>query len=121
MQTLMLEGGWPMWFTLLFGGLSLVTAVWYAAGRGRLGVVVALGTATAFTSLMGMCADLAAVGHHLNQRWDETEEPARMAFQGFAESMSPGILGFTFVALTAFVVAVAIGRRGQSAGVAVAG
>jgi len=112
MQTLFIEGGWPMWFTLLFGALSLVSAVGYAAGKGKLGTVVSLGVATAFTSLMGICADLAAVGHHVSQGWAEYgADVARVPFQGFAESMGPGILGFTFVALSAFVTAVGFTRR----------
>jgi len=116
MTTLIHEGGWPIWFTLLFGLITLAGAARFAisARRKHLGFVLGLAAATLFSTLNGVVADLAAVGHHMNQRWDELSPnlvPALL--QGFAESMSPGILGFTLLSLAALICAVGLSRTAK--------
>jgi hypothetical protein len=108
MGTLIREGGFPMWFVLAFGLVSLGAAAWFAyrPSRRRLRFIYGMSAATALTSLMGICADLAAVGHHANERWDEFSGPiVRVLLQGFAESMSPGVMGFSFLSLVALLTA----------------
>ena len=110
MMTLFREGGWPMYFVVAFGLATLAVAARFAMRpvRAQLGTIVGLGAAVLFTVLMATCADLGAVGHHMNERWAEYVDypPARAVLQGFAESMSPGVMGFSFLALAGFLVAV---------------
>ena len=118
MKTLFEEGGTPMWFLLAFGLGMLALAVRYAwapttrAFRATLG----LGSATLFTAVTGICADLAAVGHHapayLKAHPDMTL--AEVLLQGAAESMSPGILGFTMLSLAAMIVTLGFYREGKA-------
>ncbi len=114
MMTLIREGGWPMWFLLLFGGGLLVLSARFAIKpvRAQLLAIYGMGAATLFTVLMAICADLGAVGHHMNERWGEYVDypPARTVLQGFAESMSPGVMGFSFLALAGLLIAVGAPR-----------
>jgi hypothetical protein len=108
MVTLFREGGFPMWFVLLFGAVSLAAAgrFAYKPTRDKLGFIYGMSGATLLTTLMAICADLAAVGHHANERWDEWSDViVRVLLQGFAESMSPGIMGFSFLSLVALLLA----------------
>ncbi len=108
MGTLIREGGFPMWFVLAFGLVSLGAAAWFAyrPSRRTLKFIRGMSAATLLTSFMGICADLAAVGHHANARWDEwSGSIVRVLLQGFAESMSPGIMGFSLLSLVALLVA----------------
>ena|SRR5579862_1879697 len=108
MGTLTHEGGFPMWFVLAFGLVSLGAAAWFAyrPSRRLLRFTFYMSAATALTSLMGICADLAAVGHHANERWDEFSGAiVRVLLQGFAESMSPGVMGFSLLSLVALLIA----------------
>ncbi len=117
MKTLMLEGGWPMWFTLFFGLISLGAAARFAksADRRQLGFLVGMSLATFFSVLSGIVADLAAVGHNLNERWDQYQDfpIIRIVGQGIAESMSPGIMGFTMLSLTWMIAAVGLSRAAR--------
>lgn len=119
MLTLLHEGGWPIWFTLLFGLGALAAAARFARSseRRHLGLTIGLSLATLFSTLNGVAADLAAVGHHLNARWphfytvDGGYQGVVMGLaQGFAESMSPAILGFTLLALTWLVATVGLAK-----------
>src|SRR4030095_11087819 len=89
MWTLLHEGGWPAWFTLIFAILSLAGAgrFAYTAKRKHLGLVYGLRAACLCSSLNGVVADIAAVGHHMNQRWEELSPHFTQALlQGIAES-----------------------------------
>jgi hypothetical protein len=116
MATLIREGGWPIWFTLLFGLITLVGAARFAvsARRKHLGFVIGMAAATFFSALNGIAADLAAVGHATNKNWDDwSPQITRVLAQGFAESMSPGILGFTMLSLAALISAVGLARTAK--------
>jgi hypothetical protein len=115
MMTLILEGGFPMWFLLVFGALAL-----FAGGRfafhpepDRLRLAAALGLATLFTVLTAIGADLAAVGHHASEYWAHHPEQtlASVLLQGFAESMSPAIVGFTTLTVLALFIALGCYRE----------
>ena len=115
MITLFREGGFPMWFLLAFGALSLLAGGRFALrpGAGRLRLVVALSLATLFTVLTAVGADLATVGHQAPEYLSHHPEQtlATVLLAGFAESMSPAILGFTVLTLVALFVALGCYRE----------
>ena len=115
MLTLFLEGGFPMWFLLAFGGLLLVSGARFAArpDSARLRLALALGAATLFTTLTAICADLATVGHqapdYLKRHPEQTI--SSVLLQGVAESLSPAILGCTVLTLAALFIALGCYRE----------
>jgi hypothetical protein len=118
MWTLIREGGYPMWFVIAFGLASLVGAARFvrSADRRQLGFVVGMSVATLFSILNGIAADLAAVGHNVPKFFEDTKTPLAFVYgQGFAEAMSPGVMGFTLLSLTWLVAAVGLGRAAQKA------
>lgn len=104
------DGGWSMFFVVLFGFVALGTAAFYAArpdGKHE-GFLKWMARATLWSILAGVCSDFATVFHVCGQ----IEEPAKrtqIAFVGAAESLSPGIFGFVLLSLVALLTAV--GRR----------
>jgi hypothetical protein len=118
MLTLIEWGGFPIWFVLLFGFISLGAAGFFVfrPDRRQLGLVIGMSLATFFSILNGIVADLATVGHSANVGWDKYVAEGglpiipRMVSQGFAESLSPGIIGFTLLSLTWLVAAVGLRR-----------
>lgn len=115
MLTLINEGGFPMWFLLVFGSLSLLLGAGFARrpDPGRLRLVVAMSLATLCTTLTCVCAALAMVGHHLPEYLvrHPKETAAFVLLQGVAEALSPAILGFTMLTLVALFVALGCYRR----------
>jgi hypothetical protein len=118
MWTLIEWGGFPIWFVLGFGLIALGSAALFARRPDRrgLGLVIGMSLATLFSILNGIVADLATVGHHIMVRWDGYVADggpatiARIASQGIAESLSPGIIGFTLLSLTWLVASVGLRR-----------
>ena len=118
MLDLLREGGGPMLFVLIFGLLTFASAALFAArgDRRRLGFISWMGLATGLSVAGGVCADLAAVGHHGLERCAERHiEPAACLLLGVAESMSPGIVGFTLLSLAAMLAAVGMSRTARAA------
>ena len=115
MMTLFREGGFPMWFLLVFGALSLISGARFALRPepSRLRLAIALSLATLFTIVTAICADLATVGHQVPAYLANHpgESLASVLLQGFAESMSPAILGFTMLTLVALFVALGCYRE----------
>ena len=117
MLTLIRNGGVvPMSFILLFGIAALGAAFYFAlrAERRTFGFVRGMAWATLFATLAATSADLGATLYHTSESFDEASHDAQtraahMVIQGFAESTSPGIVGFSFLGLTFMLVAV--GRR----------
>jgi hypothetical protein len=121
MLTMFRDGGYSMFFVVGFGLTALLWAAWYAIrGKKRpLGFVVAMMVATFFAITSGICADLGMMGKTLA---GAEEEPGRQAMaadkehrvdyllEGFAESMAPGIMGFSLLSLTALLLAVGQSR-----------
>jgi hypothetical protein len=117
MIDLLREGGGPMLFVLVFGGLTLAAAVAFAArgDRRRLGFITWMGLATALSIAGGVSSDLAAVGHHgLSRCLEQHIEPAACLLIGMAESMAPGIVGFTLLSLAAMLTAVGMSRTARA-------
>src|SRR3954464_7564619 len=119
MMTLFREGGFPMWFLLVFGALSLLAGGRFAARPepGRLRLAAVLGLATLFTVLTAVGADLATVGHqapgYLARHPEETL--AAVLLQGFAECVRPAIVGFTILTLVALFIALGCYRESTDA------
>jgi hypothetical protein len=115
MLTLLIEGGFPMWFLLAFGLGTLVVAARFAwiPVRRTLRIAYALGGATAMTTLTSICTDLAAVGHHASSYLKAHPDTnlAEVLLQGLAESLSPAILGFTILSLGALILALGFQRE----------
>ena len=113
MLTLFRNGGFPMFFILAFGFVALAAAAWYAyrPNPRSFGFIVWMGAATLFSTLMGTSADFGATFFHVSRAIDKG-----MAgwhgdlMEGLAESMSPGIMGFSLLAMTALVVSVGKAR-----------
>jgi len=114
MLTLFQEGGPPIWFLLAFSLLTLLASARFAAGPSspRLRAALALGSATLFTTLTSIAADLAAVGHHAPAYLAQHAELTlgTVLLQGVAEAMSPAILGFTVLSLVSLVIALGFYR-----------
>ncbi len=112
MVEFMKAGGWSMWFVLLLGLGSLVTAVLFVARRriAVLAMVRALSLATVFAIASGLCANVAAVMTHASEF--AGPDMTFMVMQGLAESVAPGILGFTMLSISWLLVAVGT-RRAQ--------
>ena len=98
-----------MWFLMVFGALSLVCGARFARRPepARLRMAGAMALATLFTTLTGVCTDLAAVGHQVPifLAHDSNQLLPSLLLQGAAESMSPAILGFTVLTLDALFIA----------------
>jgi len=117
MWTLIRNGGViPMLFILVFGVLGLAASFYFAvrAERRLLGFIKSIMQAVLFATLAATAADLGATLYAASHAWEQPGEgqplhAAHLVVQGFAESTSPGILGFSFLAVTAMLAAV--GRR----------
>src|SRR5579863_9732613 len=114
MIKLFTDGGWSMWFILLFGFVALATAAWFSMrpSRAHLGFIGWMGGATLFTVVGGLCSDMGTT-LFAAAKFEDANERGRIVCQGFAESMSPGIMGFALLSLVALLVAV--GRRRMDA------
>lgn len=113
-------GGWSMWFVMLFALLSLAAAIVFAvrADLKKLGVVRAMTWATVFSILSGLLANFLAVMRYVASHEELHKDPPEMAaivLMGLGETVTPGILGFTILAITWMVVAVGT-RRVQDHG-----
>jgi hypothetical protein len=118
MLSLLREGGGPMLFVVIFGILTFGAAATFAArgDRRRTGFITWMGIATLLSVGGGICADLAAVGHHGLERCAAHHiEPGACLLMGFAESMAPGIVGFTLLSLAAMLTAVGMSRSARTA------
>jgi hypothetical protein len=117
MLELLREGGGPMLFVVIFGVLTFAAAAIFAArgDRRRIGFIIGMGLATALSVAGGICSDLAAVGHHGLERCAAQHlEPAACLLLGIAESMAPGIVGFTLLSLAGMLTAVGMSRTARA-------
>ena len=115
MMTLVREGGFPVFFLLAFGLLAMAFAVRFATAPSQrvFRTTLALCAATLLTSINGIFAALAAVGHQAPdylKHHPGTSLP-EVVLLGIAESMSPGILGFTMLSLVALIIALGVYRQ----------
>jgi len=116
MWTLIRNGGViPMMVIIVFGLSGLVAAFYFAvrSERRTLGFIQSMTQATLYATLAATAADLGATLYSASRAWEATGEgplgAAHLMVEGFQESTSPGILGFSCLAMTAMLTAV--GRR----------
>ena len=116
MWTLIRNGGViPMLFILVFGLLALGASFYFAVRpqKQSLGFITSMAQATLFGTLAATFADVGATLYAASHAWEDLKagagHAASMIVEGLSESTSPGILGFSFLALTAMLTAV--GRR----------
>jgi hypothetical protein len=112
------EGGFSMYFVVGFGLTALVAAVLFAVrpAQRKLPFLRGMSRATLYAILSGLCANLAAVGHHVPERFAQDPQWYFALILGVGESMAPGILGFTLLALTGLVGAVGARRLARLEG-----
>jgi len=108
----MREGGWPMWFILVFGLVALGASARFVAKpeRRRLGFIKGMALATLLSTLTGICADLMAVFVHISERYADKPDWHFYMLRGFAEALTPGVLGLPLLSLTALLCAVGMNR-----------
>jgi hypothetical protein len=120
MTSLIRDGGAPMWAIVFFGLINLVAALRFAyrPARARLPPIVALALAVLFSIACGVMADIAAVGSKVPARpaWANDPRIHLILLQGLAESMAPGILGFSTLSLVALLCAVGLRRLDRESG-----
>ncbi|MBX3208170.1 MAG: hypothetical protein KF764_24195 [Labilithrix sp.] len=117
MWTLIRNGGVPPMLFILVTGLVGLAAAFHFALRARkqsLGFIKGMAAATLFGTLAASCADAGATLYAAEKSFDKDEREGapralHIVIEGLAESTSPGILGFSFLALSSMLVAV--GRR----------
>ena len=116
MMTLMTEGGFPMWFILVFGLVGLVQGGLLVARpeRRALARLWGFGIAVIGSAVAGTAAALGAVFHAIPAHFADDPKMHLVLLQGLGESTSPAILGFTFIALMALVGGVGAGRISPS-------
>ncbi len=119
------DGGVPMFAVLAFGIAALVGAVRFSLKPDprRIQSIISMSLAVLGSTLLGVFADLAAVGHAIGRvefgpgestpghfRLKDGLELAQLVGQGLAECMSPLILGFGVLTVVALLVAVGYRR-----------
>jgi len=116
MLDLLREGGGPMLFVVIFGVFTFVAAAVFAArgDRRRLAFIAAMGLATLLSVAGGFCSDVAAVGHHGARCAEQHLDLGPCLVVGMAESMAPGIVGFTLLSLAAMLSAVGLSRTART-------
>lgn len=118
MANLVLEGGFPVFFLLAFGLVAMAFAVRFATAPSQrvFRTTLVLCVATLLTSINGMFAAFAAVGHHAPDyvKQHPGSSLAEVVLLGLAESMASGILGFTVLSLIALILALGVWRQNPS-------
>jgi hypothetical protein len=113
MLNFFLAGGFPMWFTLIFGVLAMVAAGSFVR-RGRpksLAVVRALTAATAFIAIAGTSADFTAAMWKIARRFGDEPKVYLIVMQGLGEAATPITLGFALLSMAWLLVAVGVRRH----------
>jgi hypothetical protein len=119
MLSMIRDGGFPMWFILIFGAVALFggTRAVLHPDRRHLAFVKGMIKVLVAASVSGICACLATVFHSIPGQMLSEHPPAELADKwhlvtllGVGESLSCGIIGFAFVAVTALCGAVAAQR-----------
>ncbi len=112
MVTFFRVGGFSM-FVVLGCGLAALIIALVASGRPtrpRIALAERLAKATLFFSLAGYASNVAMTLYHTANTKHEEGGLVVMLLTGLYESLSPVIMGFSFIALTHLAVAIAAFR-----------
>jgi hypothetical protein len=111
-----LAGGWMMFVVLAAGVPLLVTAARFArsASPQGLALVRTLAKVVAFAAVTGVITDLATTAKAVATNPELNQHPLDYLLLGFAESMSPAILGFSLVTIAWILVAFGVRRMPAS-------
>ncbi len=108
------SGGVPIWIVILFGLLTLAAAATLIIrpDQGRVAQIRALCRATLYATLAGVTSCLAAVMHNVpaHPEWWAGGKIHLAVMTGLGESLSCGILGFSFIGLAWLATAVGLRR-----------
>ena len=109
MYDLIRDGGFPMFILLALGTWALVVAAlaWRRPDRQRMRMARELRFATLCAAGFGIVADLKATGVHAPHFEQPAFDLAHILVQGFAESMSPAIMGLSFAVIVSVFLALA--------------
>ncbi len=114
MKWLIVAGGVPGIFVLIFGLLALVAAAFQARRpqARRAEIARQLSRATLYSVGAGVASDLASVFLHVTgkEEWAHGPDLHLLVMLGIAESMAPAIIGFTLLSLTAMLLAIGARR-----------
>ena len=108
MWMLFKEGGWWMWFILVFGTIALFTSFWFMMkpNERHLGFIKWMSRAVLFSIGAGVSMAFSIVLHVCAHEDMTAEMRTRIMIEGFGESLAPAVMGFAFLALIAVVTAV---------------
>ena len=110
-MNLILAGGLPIAFVLLFGLAAIAVAFLqlFRPAPGREGCIRALSLALVAASGAGLSSSIAAVCVKVpeNPEWAHSPDLPLILLTGLGESMSSPILGCSFLAVTWMLVAIA--------------
>ena len=102
-------GGFIMWVLLFEGVLALSVAIDFARRpiAGKLDRIYSLSRALAWSMVVGVAADLMAVGTKIphNPAWAKSPDLGLLGLEGFAESMAPLILGGALLSTVSLLLA----------------
>jgi hypothetical protein len=114
MMDFMRAGGFGIWVVLLFGLITLGTAVLFAwrPDERRLSFIRAMTLATAFQTVAATVSGFGAVGFKVpsTPAWAESPKVHLIVMEGIAESLTNSMLGFTLLAVAWLVTAIGIRR-----------
>nr|HEX4319100.1 hypothetical protein [Kofleriaceae bacterium] len=108
----LLAGGYTMVIVIVVGGVMLVAAARFAreAEPRRLALVKALTWALAFAVISGIAANLVATCHAVISDPEFSRAPLMPLLEGFAESITPAILGGAIASIAWILVGVGVRR-----------
>jgi hypothetical protein len=113
MPNFMAQGGIGMWFILLFGGVTLLTAVLFARrpDEARLAVLRALTITTLLSSFTAFTAGVAmSLGALMRIPIERRNDWPLFACKGISESCANLIFGFTLLTLSWLVISIGLRR-----------
>lgn len=115
MGNFIMAGGWSMIVVILFGGITLVSAILFAARADarKLALVRAMTWATLFASLGGMLSNFRTVmtkAPNIPEWATSAELRTVILMEGLGEAVTTGIMAFSLISLAWLVVAVGTRR-----------
>jgi hypothetical protein len=107
-----IAGGWMMFVVLAAGIPLLVTAARFAraASPQGLALVRTLAMAVGTAAVTGVITDLATTAKAVATNPELNKQPLDFLLLGFAESMTPAVLGFSLLTIAWILVAFGVRR-----------